>query len=51
MDTLREEWLTDKRFTAVEVMVAPDASAVIATRRADCLVRSACPASAGTGAT
>ena len=33
VDTLREQWLTDDRFTAVEVMVAPDASAVIATRR------------------
>ena len=33
VDTLREEWLTDERFTAVEVMVAPDASALIATRR------------------
>jgi predicted O-methyltransferase YrrM len=33
VDTLREEWLTDERFTAVEVMIARDASAVIATRR------------------
>ena len=33
VDTLREEWLTDERGTAVEVMIAPDASAVIATRR------------------
>ncbi|MGL5824676.1 MAG: O-methyltransferase [Nocardioides sp.] len=33
VDTLREEWLTDDRFTSVEVMVARDASAVIATRR------------------
>lgn len=33
VDTLREEWLTDERFTAVEVMVASDASAVIATKR------------------
>ena len=32
-DPLREEWLTDERFTAVEVMIAPDASAVVATRR------------------
>ena len=32
VDTLRETWLTDPRFTAVEVMVAPDASALIATR-------------------
>ncbi len=33
VDSLREEWLTDERFTTVEVMVAPDASALIATRR------------------
>lgn len=33
VDTLREEWLTDERVTAVEVMVAPDASTVVATRR------------------
>lgn len=33
VDVLREEWLTDERFTAVEVMVAPDAATVIATRR------------------
>lgn len=33
VDTLREEWLSDDRVTAVEVMIAPDASAVIATRR------------------
>jgi predicted O-methyltransferase YrrM len=33
VDTLREQWLTDERFTAVEVMVAPDSSVVIATRR------------------
>ena len=33
VDTLREAWLTDERFTAVEVMVAPDATAIIATRR------------------
>lgn len=32
VDALREAWLTDSRFTAVEVMVAPDASALIATR-------------------
>lgn len=32
VDTLREQWLTDPRFTAVEVMVAPDASTVIATK-------------------
>jgi predicted O-methyltransferase YrrM len=33
VDILRETWLTDERFTAVEVMVAPDASAIIATKR------------------
>ena len=33
VDMLRENWLTDERFAAVEVMVAPDASALIATRR------------------
>ncbi|WP_340539494.1 O-methyltransferase [Nocardioides sp. GXZ039] len=33
VDTLREQWLTDERFTAVEVMVASDASAIIATKR------------------
>jgi predicted O-methyltransferase YrrM len=33
VDTLREQWLTDERFTAVEVMVASDASVLIATRR------------------
>jgi len=33
VDALREAWLTDERFTAVEVMVAPDATAIIATRR------------------
>ena len=32
VDTLREAWLTDDRFTAVEVMVAPDTSALIATK-------------------
>jgi len=33
VDTLREQWLTDERFTTVEVMVATDASTLIATRR------------------
>jgi predicted O-methyltransferase YrrM len=33
VDTLREQWLTDERFTAVEVMVAADASVILATRR------------------
>ncbi|WP_110206034.1 O-methyltransferase [Nocardioides daejeonensis] len=33
VDTLREEWLTDERFTAVELMIASDASVVVATRR------------------
>jgi predicted O-methyltransferase YrrM len=33
VDTLREGWLSDERFTAVEVLVAQDAAAIIATRR------------------
>lgn len=33
VDVLREGWLSDDRFTAAEVMVAPDATALIATRR------------------
>jgi predicted O-methyltransferase YrrM len=33
VDTLRESWLTDERFTTVEVMVASDASVLIATKR------------------
>ncbi len=33
VDIFRERWLTDDRFTAAEVMVAQDASAIIATRR------------------
>jgi predicted O-methyltransferase YrrM len=33
VDTLRERWLTDERFTAVEVMVAPDAATIVATKR------------------
>lgn len=33
VDTLREQWLTDDRFTAVEVMVASDAATIIATKR------------------
>jgi predicted O-methyltransferase YrrM len=33
VDTLREQWLTDDRFTTVEVMVATDASTLIATKR------------------
>ncbi len=33
VDTLREQWLSDERFTAVEVMVAPDASTLVATKR------------------
>ncbi|WP_193605163.1 O-methyltransferase [Nocardioides dongkuii] len=33
VDVLREQWLTDERFTAVEVMVASDASTIIATKR------------------
>jgi predicted O-methyltransferase YrrM len=33
VDVLREQWLSDERFTTVEVMVAADASVLIATRR------------------
>ena len=33
VDVLREQWLTDERFTTVEVMVAADASTIIATKR------------------
>ena len=33
VDVLREQWMTDERFTTVEVMVAPDASTLIATKR------------------
>ncbi len=33
VDVLRERWLTDERFTAAEVMVAPDTSVLLATRR------------------
>jgi predicted O-methyltransferase YrrM len=33
VDTLREQWLTDPRFTSVEVMVASDAATLIATKR------------------
>lgn len=33
VDTLREQWLTDDRFTTVEVLVASDASTLIATKR------------------
>jgi predicted O-methyltransferase YrrM len=33
VDVLREQWLTDERFTTVEVMVASDASVLIAAKR------------------
>lgn len=33
VDTLREHWLTDERFTTAEVMVASDAAVLIATKR------------------
>jgi predicted O-methyltransferase YrrM len=33
VDVLREQWLTDERFTTVEVMVAHDTSVLIATKR------------------
>ena len=33
VDTVREQWLTDERFAAVEMLIDVDASLVIATRR------------------
>jgi predicted O-methyltransferase YrrM len=33
VDGLREQWLTDERFTTVEVMVASDAAVLIAAKR------------------
>ena len=33
VDVLREQWLTDERFTTVEIMVADDAAVLIATKR------------------
>lgn len=33
VDILREQWLTDERFTTVEVMVASDAAVLIAAKR------------------
>lgn len=33
VDTVREEWLTDERFTAVEVLIDASSSVIIATRR------------------
>ncbi|MDX6307457.1 MAG: hypothetical protein QOI06_503 [Nocardioidaceae bacterium] len=33
VDTVREKWLTDPRFTSVEVMVTDDAAVLIATKR------------------
>ena len=33
VDVLREQWLTDERFTTVEVMVASDAAVLIAAKR------------------
>ena len=33
VDTIREQWLTDDRFAAVEMLIDPDASLLIATRR------------------
>jgi predicted O-methyltransferase YrrM len=33
VDTMREQWLTDERFTTVEVMVASDAAVLIAAKR------------------
>ena len=33
VDSVRERWLTDDRFTAVEMLIDPHASLLIATRR------------------
>ncbi|CAN5204057.1 MAG: O-methyltransferase [Nocardioides sp.] len=33
VDVLREAWLSDPRFTTAEVLVAPDSSVVLATKR------------------
>ncbi len=33
VDVLREQWLTDDRFTTVELMVATDAAVLVATKR------------------
>ncbi len=33
VDSVREEWLTDERFTAVEMLIDPGSSVIIATRR------------------
>jgi len=33
VDSMRQQWLTDERFTTVEVMVTDDASVLIASRR------------------
>lgn len=33
VDTVREQWLTDERFVAVEMLIDVDASLIIATRR------------------
>ncbi|CAA9397695.1 MAG: hypothetical protein AVDCRST_MAG75-1926 [uncultured Propionibacteriaceae bacterium] len=33
VDTLRQEWLADERFTSVDVMVAEDTSVIIAVKR------------------
>jgi predicted O-methyltransferase YrrM len=33
VDVQRQHWLTDERFTSVEVMVAPDTSVLLATKR------------------
>ncbi len=33
VDTVREEWLTDERFIAVEMLIDAGTSVIIATRR------------------
>ena len=33
VDTLRQDWLSDERFTSVDVMVAEDTSVIIAVKK------------------
>jgi hypothetical protein len=33
VDQLRQEWLTDERFTSADVMVATDTSVLVAVKR------------------
>ena len=42
VDTLRLDWLSDERFTSVDVMVAEDTSVVIAVRSSARATRTLC---------